>query len=104
MKRDRAQSVFSALADSTRRDVLQRVSSLGTATATELAEEMPVSRQAVVKHLSALNAAGLVARERSGREVRYRVTPAPMEEAVEWMTAVGARWDDRLARLRAQFD
>ena len=104
MTQRRTRSVFAALADSTRREVLERISTLGSATATELAEDLPVSRQAVVKHLSTLNSAGLVAGERTGREVRYRITPAPMEEAVEWMTAIGAQWDDRLARLRSQFE
>ena len=102
-QRDRAHVVFAALADATRRDVLQRISSLGSATATELAEDLPVTRQAVVKHLSTLDAAGLVEGHRTGREVRYQVTPAPMEDAVEWISGVGAQWDDRLARLRDQF-
>ena len=55
------------------------------ATATELAAELPISRQAVLKHLTALGDAGLLDRERSGREVRYRVTPAPLSDAVSWM-------------------
>lgn len=104
MKRtERTQSVFAALADATRRDVLSRISAMGSATATELAHDLPVSRQAVVKHLSTLDAAGLVSSQRMGREVRYRLTPAPLEDALEWMTAVGAKWDTRLARLRDQF-
>ena len=51
------------------------------------------------KHLAGLATAGLVAPERSGREVRYRVTPAPLSDAMAWMTSVGAQWDDRLAAL-----
>ena len=66
-----------------------------------LAGELPVSRQAVAKHLAALDRAGLVAARREGRETRYRSTPAPMGEAMAWMAGVGARWDERLARLRA---
>ena len=90
--------MFSALADETRRGLLQTVSA-HPASATELAAELPISRQAVVKHLAALADAGLVARERRGREVVYRLTPAPLSEAVGWMAEVGSQWDRRLARL-----
>ena len=64
----------------------------GTATATELAAELPVTRQAVAKQLTALADAGLLRATRAGRETRYEVTPAPLEEAVEWMVSVGADW------------
>ena len=70
------------------------------ATATELAGELPVSRQAVSKHLAALARAGLVKSERAGREMQYRLTPEPLEDAIVWMAHVGAEWDSRLARLR----
>jgi DNA-binding transcriptional ArsR family regulator len=100
---DRAGAVFSALSDPTRRALLSALSSQPAATATELAAELPISRQAVVKHLSALADAGLLDRERDGREVRYCVTPAPLSDAVSWMAEVGGQWDDRLASLRSQF-
>ena len=58
-----------------------------------------MSRQAIAKHLAALDRAGLVAARREGRETRYRLTPEPMGEAMAWMAGVGARWDERLARL-----
>ena len=74
----------------------------GEASATDLARELPVSRQAVQKHLGALADAGLVATRRSGREVLYRPTPAPMSEALAWMAEVGGQWDDRLAALERQ--
>jgi DNA-binding transcriptional ArsR family regulator len=64
---------------------------------------MPISRQAVVKHLAALAEAGLVDRERAGREVRYHVTPEPLSDAVSWMADVGGQWDQRLATLRRRF-
>ena len=83
--------VFAALADRTRRDVIELIGSSGEASATQLARELPVSRQAINKHLASLAAAGLVADRRAGREVLYRLTPAPMSEAMGWMTAVGAR-------------
>jgi DNA-binding transcriptional ArsR family regulator len=74
------------------------------ATATELAGGLPITRQAVVKHLAALADAGLLERERAGREVRYRVTPAPLSDAVSWIAEVGGQWDERLARLMQSFD
>jgi DNA-binding transcriptional ArsR family regulator len=92
-------AVFDALADPTRRQVLSLVGEHGEATASGLARELPVSRQAVQKHLASLTAAGLVASRREGREVLYRVTPAPMSDAVSWMADVGSQWDSRLAAL-----
>ena len=95
--------VFAALADPTRRQILQAVGRRGEVTATELSADLPVSRQAVVKHLQALAAAGLVGSERVGREQRFRLTPAPLDEALRWMVDVGAAWDDRLERLQRRF-
>lgn len=97
---DSVDTVFAALADPTRRRVLDEVGRRGAATATELAADLPVTRQAVAKHLGVLATAGLVDAQRSGRETRYRVTPAPLGDAIGWMAQVGAEWDDRLARLR----
>jgi ArsR family transcriptional regulator, cadmium/lead-responsive transcriptional repressor len=72
-------------------------------TPTQLAGDLPISRQAVVKHLSALADAGLLERERRGREVRYRMTPEPLSDAVGWMAEVGGQWDQRLAGLARTF-
>jgi DNA-binding transcriptional ArsR family regulator len=99
MASDRTGAVFGALSDPTRRALLETIAS-EPATATELAAELPISRQAVLKHLTALADAGLVERRRAGREVRYRVTPEPLTDAVSWMADVGGQWDDRLAILR----
>jgi DNA-binding transcriptional ArsR family regulator len=93
------EALFAALSDPTRRQVIASLSERETATATGLAEEIPVSRQAIAKHLASLEEAGLVSAERIGRERRYRLTPAPLAEAVSWIAAVGAQWDERLARL-----
>jgi DNA-binding transcriptional ArsR family regulator len=93
-------AVFEALGDPTRREVMRRLAQDGPATATQLAADLPVSRQAVAKHLAALEDAGLVEGEREGRERRFRLTPAPLSEAAEWMADVGAEWDQRLRRLR----
>jgi DNA-binding transcriptional ArsR family regulator len=95
---DSAGAVFGALADPTRRQLLSTIAD-HPATATELADTLPISRQAVVKHLNALTEAGLLERLPTGRQVRYRVTPAPLSEAVSWMAEVGGQWDDRLAAL-----
>ena len=99
---DSSGAVFGALADPTRRRLLAAIADRPAATATELASELPISRQAVIKHLSALAEAGLLGRERTGREVHYRVTPAPLSDAVSWMAHVGGQWDDRLAALGRQ--
>ncbi|MEA2419531.1 MAG: hypothetical protein QOE60_1737, partial [Thermoleophilaceae bacterium] len=72
-------------------------------TATELAAHLPITRQAVQKHLVTLSEAGLVAARRAGREVLYRPTPGPMSEAMAWMAEVGGQWDERLAALERQF-
>jgi DNA-binding transcriptional ArsR family regulator len=96
--------VFAALADPTRRTVLEQVAARGSATATELAAPLGISRQAVAKHLGVLSDAGLVDGRRAGRETRYRPTPAPMGEAISWMTEVGGRWDERLAALERQVE
>ncbi len=92
-------AVFTALADPTRREVLRTLAAEPGLTASYLAGELPMTRQAVSKHLSALAGAGLVQARREGRETRYTLTPAPLAEAMEWMAAVGAQWDARLARL-----
>ncbi len=99
---DRTDAVFGALADPTRRSLLAAISHQPSVTATELAAELPITRQAVLKHLTALADAGLLDRERSGREVHYRVTPEPLSDAVSWMADVGGQWDERLATLRRQ--
>jgi len=91
---------FSALADPTRREGVRSLAVRPGLTASHLAGELPITRQAVTKHLHALSGAGLVTARREGRETRYTLTPAPLAEAIDWMTAVGAQWDDRLERLR----
>ena len=91
-------AVFAALADPTRRAVMGRLAE-EPASASALAGELPVTRQAVAKHLAALDRAGLVAPRREGRELRYALDPAPMGDAMAWMASVGAQWDDRLAGL-----
>ncbi len=91
--------VFAALADPTRRRIVEQLSHEGPQTQATLAADLPITRQAVAKHLSALDAAGLVAPSRRGREVRYALTPAPLTDAAQWLGEVGGEWDERLARL-----
>ncbi|MEU1040563.1 metalloregulator ArsR/SmtB family transcription factor [Streptomyces sp. NPDC005907] len=92
--------VLAALADPTRRQLLDLLAARGEATATTLAERLPVSRQAVVKHLAVLDAAGLVSGGRVGREVRYAVRPAALDATARWMAALADDWDRRLANIR----
>lgn len=96
--------IFSALADPTRRFVVETLATRGDATATELAAELPVTRQAVTKHLVALGEAGLVDARRSGRETRYRLTPEPLGEAASWLEEISGRWDERLVALKRHLD
>ncbi len=93
-------AVFSALSDDTRREVMRRLSAEGPSTLAELAAELPVSRQAVSKHLVVLEEAGLVASEGDTRRRQYRLTPRPLANAMGWMVDVGAEWDERLEALR----
>jgi DNA-binding transcriptional ArsR family regulator len=91
--------VFAALGDPTRREVLRSLAAQPDLTASRLAGELPITRQAVAKHLAALERAGLVEPRREGRETKYTLTPAPLVDAMDWMAEVGAAWDTRLARL-----
>ncbi|WJV51327.1 metalloregulator ArsR/SmtB family transcription factor [Streptomyces flavofungini] len=92
--------VLAALADPTRRRLLDLLAARGEATATRLADQLPVSRQAVVKHLAVLDAAGLVSGNRVGREMRYAVRPAALDVTARWMAALAADWDRRLAAVK----
>jgi DNA-binding transcriptional ArsR family regulator len=94
-----ADRVLDALGDPGRRSLVAAVAARGSATATELAAELPVTRQAVAKQLVTLAEAGLLRATRAGRETRYTVTPEPLRDAVAWMTSVGAEWDERLDKL-----
>ncbi|MCW2989689.1 MAG: ArsR family transcriptional regulator [Solirubrobacterales bacterium] len=94
----RADAVFTALADATRREVVASLAQQGPRTATELSAEMPITRQAVAKHLTHLHRAQLVTPERRGRETRYRLTPAPLSEAIDWLEDLfGDAADERAA-------
>jgi DNA-binding transcriptional ArsR family regulator len=93
-------ALWAAVADPTRRRVLDALLEHGEATTTVLAEGLPVTRQAVAKHLVVLDRVGLIAGQRSGREVRYTVRPERLDDASEAMARVAAQWDRRLARIK----
>ena len=95
------EDVLGALADPTRRTLLDHIARHGTATATMLADELPISRQGVTQHLSLLTSAGLVEGRREGREHRFHVRPEALLDTSAWMTDLARRWDVRLARIKA---
>jgi DNA-binding transcriptional ArsR family regulator len=97
---DVVDSVLAALADPTRRQLLDQLSARGQATASTLADGLPISRQAVVKHLAVLDTAGLVVSTKVGREVRYAVRPQALDTTARWMASLAAEWDRRLAKIR----
>lgn len=97
-------SLFAALSDPTRFEVLSRLTESGPVSATDLARDLPVSRQAVVKHLNALSEAGLVERRRSGREVHWEYSPGSLDDLARWAQSVGSEWDRRLERLQRELD
>ena len=88
-------ALWAAVADPTRRRVLDALLERGEATTTTLAEGLPVTRQAVAKHLVVLDRVGLVAGRRRGREVRYAVRPERLDDAAEAMARVASKWDRR---------
>lgn len=99
------ESVFAALADPTRRQLLTTLAESSPKTATQLAEEYRqfrrISRQGIIKHLDLLETAGLVQVKPVGREKRYSFTPEPLRDVTAWIEAVGHLWDERLLRLKA---
>lgn len=92
--------LLEAVADSSRRRVLDLVLAQPDVTPTELAAKLPFTRQAVAKHLAVLDRAGLVDSRRSGREVRYSVRPEHLDVAARAMAKVAARWDARLDAIK----
>jgi DNA-binding transcriptional ArsR family regulator len=91
--------VFGVLADPTRRRLIDTLVQHGPHTATQLAADFTISRQAIVKHLRVMADAGMVAADREGRDVRYRATTECLAQAVSWLLQAGPAWDRRLDRL-----
>jgi predicted transcriptional regulator len=92
-------TVFAALGDETRWSILTALGE-GDASASALAGRLPVSRQAIAKHLAMLHEVGLVEPVRAGREVRYRVIGAELAAVARRLEVVGAAWDRRLAAIK----
>ncbi len=98
--RENQQPLFAALADPMRRSLLVNLADHSPKTATQLAQEYPITRQGILKHLTILEDAGLVAVHQAGREKRYTLTPEPLDELEQWIDNIGAKWDERLLRLK----
>ncbi len=92
--------IFHALADPMRRNLLVNLAEHSPKTATQLAEEYPITRQGILKHLNILEDAGLVAVHQMGREKRYALTPEPLNELEGWLKQLTNKWDERLLRLK----
>ncbi|MFI6484475.1 ArsR/SmtB family transcription factor [Nonomuraea sp. NPDC050663] len=100
-----AEQVFHALADPTRRAILATLATQGPATATDLADRLPITRQAIAKHLALLTDVGLVSPELGERRrVRYRLQSAPVRLAQQFLAALAHDWDDRLQALGNHLD
>lgn len=97
---ERTHLVFAALADPTRRGLMEILSSQGSQNTSELASQFPISRQGVTKHLGILEEAELVAVRRQGREAVYQLQPGALLDAVSWIEEVAAEWDKRLDALK----
>ena len=100
-----AERVFAALADPTRRSILATLATQGPATATDLADRLPITRQAIAKHLALLADAGLVTPEPGERRrVRYRLNSTPVQVAQQFLAALAHDWDGRLGALKDHLD
>ncbi len=98
---EHAQRVFLALADPTRRLLLQHLCEEGSGTAAGFATRLPITRQAIIKHLVTLEQAGLVTARETGRERRYMPRPEGLQAVTSWIGGIEAQWDQRLADLRS---
>lgn len=93
-------TLFDAVADPTRREILERLRLRGPLSVSEVADGLPMTRQAVTKHLDALEAAGLIRIARVGRQRMHELDPGPLRELHEWLAPYEAEWERRLDRLR----
>lgn len=97
-------TVFAALSDPTRRTLLERMSAAGTVTPSQLAADLPITRQAVSRHLGILEEAGLARSTVAGRERRFAIRPDGLAEAEAWIARAEARWAMRLQALETFLD
>lgn len=96
--------VFHAIADPTRRAILGRLRAEGALSLTELADPLPMTRQAVTKHLDLLEGVRLIRRHAQGRERIHVLDATPLKELDDWLAPYEAAWDERLSRLRAHLE
>lgn len=96
--------VFAALGDPTRVQIIDWLDEEGSGTATEFAARLPISRQAVSRHLKELEEAGLIAGSKQGREMRYQLQPQQLRASAEWLEARARRWERTLQRLADHLD
>ena len=96
--------VFAAVADPTRRSILGRLRGEGALSVSSLASVLPISRQAVTKHLDVLEEAGLIRKRVQGRERLHELEAEPLREVGDWLAPYAAAWDERLERLRIHLD
>jgi DNA-binding transcriptional ArsR family regulator len=92
--------ILAAMADPTRRQLLASLATSGPATATALARRLPITRQAVAKHLAVLLRAGLVTSSKHGRDVRFAVRTDALAQTADWLAQLAAEWDTRLAAIK----
>ena len=106
MTRERSapERVFAALGDRTRVQIIAWLDEGGAGTATEFAARLPISHQAVSRHLKELEDAGLIAGTKHGREVRYELRPRRLEEAATWLERRARSWEETLQRLAAHLE
>lgn len=104
MSRRGTAAVFWALSDPLRLELLDRIAGDTEATVSVLADELPITRQAVARHLRTLESASLLQCERRGRERLYRVNPVPLADANDWLSRRSASWVDALERLAAHVE
>lgn len=102
MDTGREERVLAALADPTRRQLLDAIAAYGETTATKLATQVIISRQAVVKHLSILEEANLVSSHRVGREMRYTLCTEQLESTADWLAHLARDWDRKLNAIKVR--
>jgi DNA-binding transcriptional ArsR family regulator len=97
-------TIFTALADPMRRQLLIDLAKNSPKTATQLAKSYPISRPGIIKHLNILKEAGLVKVSQHGRDKRYILAPEPLSELEQWLHEITAIWDDKLLRLKTMLE
>jgi DNA-binding transcriptional ArsR family regulator len=104
LSQPRLDRIFGALADPTRRAIVERLATTEALSVSDIARPLPMSLPAVMKHLDVLEGAGLVARHKTGRIVSCRLTAAPMEDAMGWLARYQRFWSESLDRLAAALE